>query len=83
MNQTDDDLHRQIELLEHQLEELRDRQGRNTPLSIEEQARITDIQIEIDRTWDLLRQRAALRHAGLDPNTAVLRDPEVVEGYEQ
>jgi hypothetical protein len=33
--------------------------------------------------WDLLRQRRALREAGRDPEAAQLRDPNVVEGYEQ
>jgi hypothetical protein len=31
----------------------------------------------------LLRQRNALREAGLDPDSASPRSPEVVEGYEQ
>lgn len=37
--------------------------------------------MEDDR--DLLRQRRALREAGLDEDAARLRDPDVVEGYRQ
>jgi hypothetical protein len=45
--------------------------------------RLKDIQVELDRAWDLLRQRRARREAGLDPAGASLRDAETVEGYEQ
>jgi hypothetical protein len=31
----------------------------------------------------MLRQRRALYEAGLDPDAARVRDPEVVEAYEQ
>jgi hypothetical protein len=41
------------------------------------------LDIEIDRYWDLLRQRRALRRAGHDPETAQLRPPGAVEGYQQ
>ena len=41
------------------------------------------LEVEIDRYWDLLRQRRALRRAGRDPETAELRPPGEVEGYEQ
>jgi hypothetical protein len=39
--------------------------------------------VEIDRSWDLLRQRRARRRAGEDPNRAVERPAQVVEGYSQ
>jgi hypothetical protein len=39
--------------------------------------------VSLDQCWDLLRQRRALREASLDPSAAQLRDPEVVERYEQ
>jgi hypothetical protein len=37
----------------------------------------------LDQCWDLLRQRRALREAHLDPGEAHVRQPEVVERYEQ
>lgn len=53
--------------------------------SVEEgdRQRLTQVQVELDQCWDLLRQRRALRDAGLDPNTAQVRPAQVVENYEQ
>lgn len=45
--------------------------------------RLSQVQIELDQCWDLLRQRRALREVGLDPNDAEVRPPETVENYEQ
>jgi hypothetical protein len=45
--------------------------------------RLAKVQVELDQCWDLLRQRRALRGAGLDPNMAQVRSAEVVENYEQ
>ena len=44
---------------------------------------LANIQVELDRCWDLLRQRRALRGAGLDPDKAQARPAQVVENYEQ
>ena len=35
----------------------------------------------LDRFWDLLRQRRALREFGRDPDEASTRDEGTVEGY--
>jgi hypothetical protein len=45
--------------------------------------RLQSVQVELDRYWDLLRQRRARREAGLDPDQASIRDAKTVEGYEQ
>ena len=45
--------------------------------------RLESIRVSLDQCWDLLRQRRALREAGYDPEAARVRDPEVVERYEQ
>jgi hypothetical protein len=45
--------------------------------------RLADVQVELDQCWDLLRQRRALREAGLDPDKAKVRPADVVEKYEQ
>lgn len=45
--------------------------------------RLDSLRVTLDRCWDLLRQRRALREAGLDPEAAHVRDPDVVERYEQ
>ena len=39
--------------------------------------------MSLDQTWDLLRQREALRRANMDPDVAVERDPSIVENYRQ
>ena len=45
--------------------------------------RLKAVQVSLDQCWDLLRQRRALRNAGLDPNSASERPTDVVEGYWQ
>jgi hypothetical protein len=45
--------------------------------------RLRSVEVELDRCWDLLRQRRALRDAGVDPEGAHVRDAGTVEGYQQ
>jgi Protein of unknown function (DUF2630) len=45
--------------------------------------RLQEVEVELDRCWDLLRQRRALREAGADPEAAQVRDAETVERYLQ
>lgn len=45
--------------------------------------RLQELKISLDQCWDFLRQRRALREAGLDPDAAQGRSEEVVEHYEQ
>lgn len=52
-------------------------------LSQEEQARRAQLEVTLDRLWDLLRQRRALREAGKDPDDATTRSEGTVEGYMQ
>jgi len=47
----------------------------------EEQARLRDIEVQLDQCWDLLRQREALRNSGGDPDSASERPASEVEGY--
>ncbi len=49
----------------------------------DDRARLEALKVSLDQSWDLLRQRRALREAGRDPDDADLRRPEVVERYEQ
>ncbi|HEU5439460.1 MAG TPA: DUF2630 family protein [Ktedonobacterales bacterium] len=46
-------------------------------------ARLSEVKVELDRLWDLVRQRRARRHAGLDPEGAKERAGAVVERYQQ
>jgi uncharacterized protein DUF2630 len=43
--------------------------------------RLEAVRIELDRLWDYLRQRRALRDAGKDPDGAQMRDAGTVERY--
>jgi hypothetical protein len=52
-------------------------------LTDEEVKHLHKINIELDRYWDLLRQRRALRDAGKNPDQAYVRPPGTVENYEQ
>jgi hypothetical protein len=45
--------------------------------------RMVEIDVELDRCWDLLRQRRARRSAGQDPEQATLRSESTVEKYRQ
>jgi hypothetical protein len=46
-------------------------------------ARLAELKVELDRLWDLLRQRQAREEFGLDPDDTSARDADTVEGYEQ
>ena len=45
--------------------------------------RLKSVEVELDRCWDLLRQRRARRAAGLSPDDATVRDADTVEHYRQ
>jgi hypothetical protein len=52
-------------------------------LSESDRVRLRSLEVELDQTWDLLRQRRALRAVGQDPDKAQVRPPDIVEKYEQ
>lgn len=52
-------------------------------LQEDERQRMHQLEVNLDQCWDLLRQRRARRHAGLNPDDAQVRDPSIVENYEQ
>jgi uncharacterized protein YjaG (DUF416 family) len=47
----------------------------------DQRKRLAAINVELDRCWDLLRQRRALREFGRDPDEADVRPAGVVENY--
>jgi Protein of unknown function (DUF2630) len=47
----------------------------------EDRRRLDHVSVELDRCWDLLRQRRARRSAGEDPDGAQARDAGTVENY--
>lgn len=46
-----------------------------------ERERLKWLEVSLDQCWDLLHQRRARRNAGLDPDEAIIRDANTVEGY--
>jgi hypothetical protein len=50
-------------------------------LSHEEQRQLQELTVHLDQCWDLLRQRRALRDAGMNPDDAEVRSAKTVEGY--
>ena len=78
----DEGIHNRIEELVAEEHDLYTRASEG-PLSEDEHRRLKSIEVGLDQCWDLLRQRRALRETGGDPEAAQVRDPEVVEHYEQ
>jgi hypothetical protein len=78
----DEQIHGRIEQLVAEEHELWEREGRGEG-SDADSSRLASLRVSLDQCWDLLRQRRALREAGLDEDAARARDPEVVERYEQ
>jgi hypothetical protein len=52
-------------------------------LDDDEHARLDELRVQLDKAYDYLRQRRALRRAGDDPDDASMRDGGTVESYEQ
>ena len=80
---TDEQIREQIDTLEQERLALREREGESDPTQSDDIVRLEEIRVELDRLWDHLRQRTALRDAGLDPEDAVERSADVVEKYRQ
>jgi chromosome condensin MukBEF ATPase and DNA-binding subunit MukB len=49
----------------------------------EEHARLRELEVNLDRCWDLLRQRRAAKEMGTNPGDAHVRPAGEVEGYLQ
>jgi uncharacterized damage-inducible protein DinB len=45
--------------------------------------RLRAVEVELDRCWDLLRQRRAREEFGQDPDDAQARSADTVEHYKQ
>ena len=51
--------------------------------SEDDRKRLEEIKVQLDRAWDLLRQRRAREEFGLDSESAQPRSEGVVENYQQ
>jgi Protein of unknown function (DUF2630) len=49
----------------------------------DDQRRLREVEVELDRCWDLLRQRRARAEFGQNPDEAEVRDADTVERYLQ
>jgi Protein of unknown function (DUF2630) len=77
----DDAIHERIERLVAEEHELwtRESSGDGHP---GDARRLEHLKVSLDQSWDLLRQRRALRDARHNPDEAHVREPDVVENYE-
>jgi hypothetical protein len=78
----DNQIHGRIEQLVAEEHQLWDREASGQG-SEDERERLQALKVSLDQCWDLLRQRRALREEGADPNAAAVRDPAIVEHYQQ
>ncbi len=68
---------------EHELRTREESDSMDDEALAADQERLRAVEVELDRCWDLLRQRRALRDAGGDPEQARVRDASTVERYWQ
>jgi Protein of unknown function (DUF2630) len=78
----DAQVHGTIESLVSEEHELWERESSGEATDADRR-RLQQLKVSLDQCWDLLRQRRALRDAGLQADAAAVRSPEVVERYEQ
>ena len=76
-------IHQRIAGLIDEEHRLREMVGRHRLDTADEQARLAELEANLDQCWDLLRQRRARREVGEDPDLAEPRPVDVVEDYEQ
>jgi Protein of unknown function (DUF2630) len=83
---SDESIAARIERLVTEEEDLRRREQEDRPDAgtlERDRDRLRAVEIELDRCWDLLRQRRAQEEFGLDPDDASARRADTVEHYEQ
>lgn len=83
---SDESIANRIDRLVQEEKELREAEQRDRPDDDALEAdreRLRSVEVELDRCWDLLRQRRALSEFDLDPSDAEARDPDTVERYRQ
>ncbi len=83
---TDESIAARIERLvaeEHDLRHREEMDSTKEDALEAERERLRAVEVELDRCWDLLRQRRARREFGADPDEAQVRDAGTVEGYRQ
>ena len=79
----DTTIHEHIEQLIAAEHDLRDKLAKGDITAPEEQAQLRTAEVQLDRLWDLLRQRQARREFDQNPGDATERPAEVVENYRE
>ena len=79
----DDEILREITAMTTEEHQLLHQGEQSHGLDESQHARLNALKVEIDRLWDLLRQRRGRRHAGLNPEGAFERGASTVENYKQ
>jgi hypothetical protein len=79
----DEDVMGRIEQLVEEEHGLLRRGDQEHGLEAEGHARLDEVKVQLDRCWDLLRQRRAREEFGQDADAARARPESVVENYEQ
>jgi len=83
---SDESITARIERLVTEEKELRGReqQDQSDDAALEKDTeRLRAVEVELDRCWDLLRQRRAREEFGQDPDDAQARSADTVEHYKQ
>jgi hypothetical protein len=68
---------------EHALQNREEGDAVDSEVLADDRQRLERVSVELDRCWDLLRQRRAKRAAGDNPDDAQARDEGTVEKYLQ
>ena len=79
----DTTIHEHIEQLIAAEHELRAKLGKGDITAPDEQAQLHKAEVQLDRLWDLLRQRQARREFNQNPSDATERSADVVENYRE
>jgi Protein of unknown function (DUF2630) len=83
---SDDSIAARIESLvaeEHELRRSEESDSDDEERLRDDQRRLEAVRVELDRCWDLLRQRRAREEFGQDPDEAQVRDADTVKRYLQ
>jgi hypothetical protein len=82
---SDESIAARIERLVTEEQDVRRREQKDSPDADAQvdRERLRTVEGELDRCWDLFRQRRAREEFGLDPDDASARDAQTVERYEQ
>jgi hypothetical protein len=83
---SDESIAARIERLVSEEHELRRREQADRPddeALATDRKRLADVEVELDRCWDLLRQRRGREEFGMNPDDAAARSADTVEHYQQ